>query len=907
MAGNINLGTIEAVLKASGFNEFSKELKTTEGRMKDFSKSLKSVGDSMTKTGQTLSRNVTLPIVAVSTAALKLAADFEVSGRKFATAFRDSGSEASSAVEDLNENFGLASSTATQLLANTGDILRGFGATSSEALILSENVQELAASLSAYNGVPVAQTSRSITSALTGERESLKQLGVVIRDVDVQQRLLQNGQSELVGEALLLAQAQATLELAIEQSGDAVASFASNQDTLSFQTQKLAGDTKDLAIQFGQQLLPIAKDLVEEMTGLVERFSALDDGQKEGIIRTAALAAAIGPALVAVGSLTKAVGALSVAFTFLAANPAVAVVAAIAAIGTAIAVAGIKNHREGIEQLTEKYGDLAVATGVAADELRSWVQEAEFVEQALNRNDMFVTFESVNDQVRALTANTELTKEQIIQIGLESESLTDVFKEQLVIIEENRRLSEALSQEYTLQEHAMIRQAAAQAESEEIAEQRRVEEERITAQLTQQEELRLRVEERYLDARGEVLSILESEVGEYEQLEQTIARLNQTPWGAGGQLEADRLAAVEVLRSRQKEILAQEESEALARQAREQQKIQSEIQMARDAAKEIEAIEQEALNNIARLSDNREYILEQEYMSRIELAQEAGASTLAIEEEFNIRRRNLAEQRTAEEREQSARRVEIIKNQYQQIEGLIFEYTNSFSQIKSLEADLARQESQEFLASNREEIAALEKKADTEEGLTAEEKDRLNSLNKEKKKLLKEQHKQEVEAFNSQKAIRIAQAIISGAQAAISAFNALAAIPIVGPVLATAAAAAAIGFTAAQVDLMRQQQPPSPPKLAQGGLIPQTPGGVQAIIGEGKSDEVVLPLTDKTFNDLGQAIIESQQGSVVDKSLGLGSLTVVIEGLGSIVVDDIQDRLNNNVIRVPGSAIIQGA
>lgn len=65
---------------------------------------------------------------------------------------------------------------------------------------------------------------------------------------------------------------------------------------------------------------------------------------------------------------------------------------------------------------------------------------------------------------------------------------------------------------------------------------------------------------------------------------------------------------------------------------------------------------------------------------------------------------------------------------------------------------------------------------------------------------------QSKEAFNAFKAFSIAQTVIKTYEAAMSAYASLAPIPIVGPALGAAAAAAAVGFGMAQVNQIRSQQ-----------------------------------------------------------------------------------------------------
>lgn len=108
-----------------------------------------------------------------------------------------------------------------------------------------------------------------------------------------------------------------------------------------------------------------------------------------------------------------------------------------------------------------------------------------------------------------------------------------------------------------------------------------------------------------------------------------------------------------------------------------------------------------------------------------------------------------------------------------------------------------------------------------------------------------------------QKAQGMAQAAISSYQAANSAYSALAGIPIVGPALGAAAAAAALAYGLANVAQI------SGIKLADGGLVKAVTGGVPAVIGEGGSDEAVLPLDDsQAMRRIGGAIAEESGGAM---------------------------------------------
>jgi hypothetical protein len=139
-----------------------------------------------------------------------------------------------------------------------------------------------------------------------------------------------------------------------------------------------------------------------------------------------------------------------------------------------------------------------------------------------------------------------------------------------------------------------------------------------------------------------------------------------------------------------------------------------------------------------------------------------------------------------------------------------------------------------------------------------------------------------------QKAQGMAQAAISAYQAANSAYAALAPIPIIGPALGAAAAAAAIAYGLNNVAQI------SGVKLAEGGLVKAVTGGVPAVVGEGGSDEAVLPLDNqKAMQRIGGAIAEQSgatNGVVVN-------INVAATGGVEAILDQLTDAARNGTVQ----------
>ena len=158
----------------------------------------------------------------------------------------------------MRDGYGLAKSEAEKLLANTGDLLTGFGYTGAAALEMSERLNKLAVDTSSFSNIEggAQRASAALTSALLGEREAVKALGIVIREEDILQRLAAKGKKDLTGQALLQAKAEETLNIAYEQSKNAIGDLERSKDSYANVTRRLNARIKEQSETIGSKLLP---------------------------------------------------------------------------------------------------------------------------------------------------------------------------------------------------------------------------------------------------------------------------------------------------------------------------------------------------------------------------------------------------------------------------------------------------------------------------------------------------------------------------------------------------------------------------------------------------------------------------------------------------------------------------
>lgn len=175
----------------------------------------------------------------------------------------------------------------------------------------------------------------------------------------------------------LLAIANATeedfnkLTEAIDGSNGAAESMANTMlDNLNGQLTILKSQLQELAISFGDMLMPVIREVVTHLQAVVDWLNSLDDAQREQIIKIALIVAAIGPALLIIGKVIGAIGTIvsvigglvsvigtvltTVAGVVAGLNPVVLIIAAIIAAVVALGYA-VATHWEEVKEAFGKF------------------------------------------------------------------------------------------------------------------------------------------------------------------------------------------------------------------------------------------------------------------------------------------------------------------------------------------------------------------------------------------------------------------------------------------------------------------------------------------------------------------------------------------------------------------------
>ena len=386
-------------------------------------KNIKKTSDSLIKTGQRLTLGLTAPIALFGALMIKAASRAEETQAKFDVVFKGIERSTNAWAENFARDVGRSRNEIKMFSSGIADVLKPMGLQTQAAADMSKKMVELALDVASFNNRQDADVIRAFTSALTGERESLKTLGIVITEADVKQEAYAAGLAKVGQELSKEAKAQATINLLFKNSEDAQGDLIRTGDSFANQTKTLTGRLDDLAVTLGEELLPTATKVVTVISNLIGMFEGMNEAQRGVTIRTLALLAAIGPATFVVGQLTKA---------FLAARAAM-IGATFAAITLRTAISFLV---PGLGLLFLAFSALQfVMSGTSKEtsELQKLIdEEADSADEATEATDSLAeAFGNLGDTAKGVSKDIEKLEQEITKTIKANADKQQTFKENL--------------------------------------------------------------------------------------------------------------------------------------------------------------------------------------------------------------------------------------------------------------------------------------------------------------------------------------------------------------------------------------------------------------------------------------------------------------------------------------------
>jgi hypothetical protein len=261
--------------------------------------------DNFTAYGKKLSIGVTAPLIALSAVIAKSAADDAASVAKVQRTFGTQASAMESWISQLMKTVPATDDELRGLAVSTDTLLRSMGLAGPAAQSMTQKVTKLAGDLAAYNHVELGVAQDALESALSGKTKSLQQFGVVLSEADIKARAYQLGIARVGAELTHAQTAQAAWSVILDKTKQQQGEAARTIDDSANAIARLKQAADSVGDSFGAVVLPTAAKVVGAVTGVMNSLAALPDSAKGTIVAFGAVAAAAGPAIIAMGSLAR--------------------------------------------------------------------------------------------------------------------------------------------------------------------------------------------------------------------------------------------------------------------------------------------------------------------------------------------------------------------------------------------------------------------------------------------------------------------------------------------------------------------------------------------------------------------------------------------------------------------------
>lgn len=270
---------------------------------------LQNAGDKIKTVGTGLTAGITAPLALAGKSMIEAASDFDENLNKVNVAFGNSSEAVTAWAENATEQFGLSKNQALEATSLFGDMGTAMGLTQSDAADMSTSLAGLAGDLASFKNIDIEQAMTALSGVFTGETESLKELGIVMTETNLEEFAAKTG--KVYSEMGQAEKVQLRYNYVMEMTKNAQGDYARTADGTANSLRTFQGSVDNLSIALGQNLLPIITPIINKMTEMVNKFAEMSPNTQKFILVIAGIAAAIGPVLIVIGQLVSTVGKIS--------------------------------------------------------------------------------------------------------------------------------------------------------------------------------------------------------------------------------------------------------------------------------------------------------------------------------------------------------------------------------------------------------------------------------------------------------------------------------------------------------------------------------------------------------------------------------------------------------------------
>ena len=273
-------------VRTKGFGKLETELKKATVQTRSFAReanNAKDAGATFRKEVSQLRNNMLLYTFAIGGAITGLgrfimaASDAREMTSQFRVVFGDFAEEADAFAGNVQNSFGIAKAEMIELLAGLQDTFVPLGFSREQASKLSMSIAQLSLDVGSFKKLATGDVASRFTSALIGNHEAVRELGISLTEATIKQEALSLGiikaNEQMTQEAKILGR----MSLLFKGTGDAQGDLTRTQQEFANRLKATTGQLQTLAIDIGNFVMPLGRFALG-ITNLVANFRTLKAG-----------------------------------------------------------------------------------------------------------------------------------------------------------------------------------------------------------------------------------------------------------------------------------------------------------------------------------------------------------------------------------------------------------------------------------------------------------------------------------------------------------------------------------------------------------------------------------------------------------------------------------------------------
>lgn len=194
------------------------------------------------------------------------------------TAFKDLSWQADQWASNAMTNFGLSELSAKKYMGVFGQMSNAMGITGKAALDMAENVTGLTGDVASFYNLGTDEAYTKLKSIWTGETETLKDLGVIMTQTNLDQYALNNGFGKTTVKMTEQEKVMLRYQYVTSALSNATGDFVKTQDSWANQTRILSLRFEQLKASLGKGFIALFTPILRGFNSLLAGLQKLADG-----------------------------------------------------------------------------------------------------------------------------------------------------------------------------------------------------------------------------------------------------------------------------------------------------------------------------------------------------------------------------------------------------------------------------------------------------------------------------------------------------------------------------------------------------------------------------------------------------------------------------------------------------